>query len=143
MQFFKKIREGFDVSPPGAFSNLLGYQSVNVIDPSYSEFMRNFIIGDYHLSVYGTKRENLIYSVQYTKVYADGRTYWYTEILNLDQINELLDRFEGLDRQTERKLDAIEAVKQAGVDRQITEYEEKINTLSKQIPPAKMRSRGH
>ena len=104
-------QENFDVTVPSAYSNLLGYQSVNVIDPSYGEFIRNFVIDNYYLSIYGTKLENLLYSVQYTKKFVDGRTIWYTEALNLMQINELLDRLESLDRLTERKLDVINSMK--------------------------------
>lgn len=131
---FRQIREGFDVSPPGAYSNLLGYQSVNVIDPSYSEFIRNFIVDDYYLIVYGTKLKNLVFSVQDTKVYADGRTIWYTETLTLPQINELLDYFEGRDRQTERKLDVIEKARNAAVDLQEAHDAAELKKLNNDLP---------
>lgn len=128
-----KYIENFEVSPPGAYSNLLGYQSVNVIDPSFHEFTRNFVVDDYYLTIFGTKLENLKYSVQYNKKYADGRTIWYTEVLGLAQINGLLDYLEGLDRRTERKLDVINAIRQERVDEEIRAHDEKINKLSKQV----------
>lgn len=131
---FRQVHEGFDVSPPGAYSNLLGYQSVNVIDPSFSEFIRNFIVDDYYLIVYGTKLKNLVYSVQYTKVYADGRTIWYTEPLTLDQINELFDYLENQDRRTEKKLESIEAAKRAFVDLQIAADETTLKKFNKSAP---------
>ena len=137
MQFF----ENFDVSVPGAHSNLLGYQSVNVIDPSYSEFMRNFVINDYYLTIYGTKLNNMKYSVQYTKKYADGRTIWYTEILNLNQINELFDYLESLDRLTERKLELINSVRQAKVDDEIERREKKLKHEYNTLPVRLYRER--
>lgn len=133
--FIKRKIEGFEVSPPGAYSNLLGYQSVNVIDPTSQEFMRNFIIDDYYLTIYGVKLKNLYYSVQYTKKYADGRTIWYTEPLGLEEINDLLDQLEGLDRKTEHKLDVINSIKQEKVDKQIEEHDEKMRRLEKQVTP--------
>ena len=97
--------------PPNPYSNLLGYQSVNVIDPSYMEFMRNFVVDDYYLSIYGTKLKDDLFSVQYTKKYADGRTIWYTETLSLKQINNLLEQLENSDRLTEYKMGVIESIR--------------------------------
>jgi len=130
----RQLTENFEVSVPSAHSNLLGYQSVNVIDPSYSEFMRNFIIDDYYLTIYGTKLDNLKYSVQYTKRYADGRTIWYTEVLNLNQINDLFDRFESLDRLTERKMDIVDSVRSAKINEDIERKEENLKRVEKQLP---------
>jgi hypothetical protein len=104
---------------PSPYGNLLGYQSVNVIDPTYSQFQRNFVIDDYYLTIFGSKFDQMRYSVQYTKKYIDGRTIWYTEILGLIEINELLDRLENLDRLTEKKLDVINSVRQSEIDQQI------------------------
>lgn len=126
---------------PQPYGNLLGYQSVNVIDPSFGDFMRNFVIDDYYLTVYGTKHDNMHYRVQYTKKYADGRTIWYDEVLQLNQINELLDYLENLDRLTEQKMAMMDAIHQAKVDEQIKEHKDRILQLSKEIPPAKMRNR--
>jgi hypothetical protein len=125
--------ENFEVSVPGAYSNLLGYQSVNVIDPSYSEFVRNFIVDDYYLTVYGVKSGKMDYSVQYTKKYADGRTIWYTEILNINQINDLFDNLESLDRLTERKMEVVDSVRNATVEEEIKRREEKANQQRKQM----------
>jgi hypothetical protein len=129
-----QLIENFEVSVPSAYSNLLGYQSVNVIDPSYSEFMRNFIIDDYYLTIYGTKFDKLQYSVQYTKRYADGRTIWYTEILNLNQINDLFDNLESLDRLTEKKLEVINSVRENKVNKELKRKEKQIEREKKTLP---------
>lgn len=130
----QQLTETFEVPFPIPRSNLLGYQSVNVIDPSYSEFMRNFIVNDYYLTIYGSKFDKLRYSVQYTKRYVDGRTIWYTEIMTLNQINDLCDRLENLDRLTERKMEIIDSVRDAKINEEIERKGEQISRNSKQLP---------
>jgi hypothetical protein len=102
--------------------------------------MRNFIVDDYYLSIYGTKVGDLQYSVQYNKKYADGRTIWYTEILNLNQINDLFDQLESLDRLTERKMAIIDSLKNSRVGREIKEKEEKLKRAERSLPTRLARS---
>ena len=87
-------------------SNLLGYQSVNVINPTEPTFQRTYVINTYYMTVYGRKLSDYptLYQVQYTKKYADGRTQWYTETLDLRAINDILDHFEIWARKTEDHL---------------------------------------
>lgn len=136
---FQKLRN--IKSMPNPYSNLLGYQSVNVIDPQYSEFMRNFIIDDYYLTIYGTKYKDKTFSVQYNKKYADGRTIWYTEILTLDQINELLSILENLDRVSEKNLTLLNSIRNADIEEQQMKDEEHMMNLIKDVKvtfPAKL-----
>lgn len=126
---FQKLRNIKSIPQP--YGNLLGYQSINVIDPQFSEFARNFVIDDYYLTIYGTKYKDQIFQVQYNKKYADGRTTYYTEILNLTQINELLSILENLDRLSENNLSAISHINQNYIDHIESQDAENIENVAK------------
>ncbi len=131
--FTGQISKNQNTSIPSAQSHLLSYQLVNVIDPSYNKFIRNFIIDNYYLTIYGTKSNKLEYFVRYEKKYVDGRTVVYTEILDINRINALFDKLENLHHLTETKMEIIDNVRETKTNQEIKQKKGHYNKEFKEI----------
>lgn len=89
----------------------MNYQSANYIDPTFGSFSRDFIINNYYLTVFGTKVSDDLYEIQYIKKRPYGQTRFYTEFLNLTQINDLLDNLSQKDLETENRWSIIDGIR--------------------------------